>query len=116
MFDKKEYDKKYYLAHRQAKIESSKKYYVEHELAVKECRNAYHRKYDRYGEMIYVGVVSSCPRCGKRGYKRYVWYKNTKTGVLHTCKTYISHQHSVRVNGKVKTIQDGMCYIGVGQL
>jgi len=96
MFDKKAYMESYRLEHAEEKRQ-------------------YHRKYMRKNERIkYVGYggVCFCPKCGKRGYKKFYRKINIKTGSEYSVFTVVLHYH----NENGKTILDGNCHIGMGRL
>ena len=122
--------KKYYETNRE-KIRVRKKRYRE---THKEQIKAYHKKYDKtYREKNkekirafkreysakyfvtkfykYVGVCF-CEKCGSKGYKKYKRRYNKKTENYSKIMTYVYHQH--REDGK--TVHDGVCYIGMGEL
>lgn len=75
----------------------------------------YQKKHKRSVHLKYVGVCI-CPKCGKKGYKIHQGKLNTKTRTV-TAWTVVMHQHYVYVgHGKMKTIRDKGCYIGMGKL
>jgi len=113
---KKEYDRKYRLARRLIDKDYDKRQYWKHRLAKLINSKKYRKENCRVGDSVYAGVVDACPRCGKKGYKRYQRFVNIRTGTLSNWATHVRHQHGECVDGKRKTIHDGVCYIGMGKL
>lgn len=118
----KAYWKKYREAHREERKAYHKRYRETHKEQIekyhethKEERNAfsreYHAKYIVTKHHSYIGVCI-CEKCGRKGYKRYLRHYNKKTGNYSKIRTYVHHQHSE--DGK--TVNDGACYIGIGEL
>ena len=102
----KEYGKNYYETHKE-----ERKRYLE---TRKEEIRAYSREYDAKYLIRkfykYVGVCL-CPKCGLKGYKSYLRIYNKKTGNSNIF-TRVNHQHGE--DGK--TVYDGYCFIGMGEL
>jgi hypothetical protein len=58
--------------------------------------------------------ATTCPKCGKHGYKRYSIVTNMRT--MHQIVfTEVHHQHTERINGVKKSVYDGVCYLGMGK-
>lgn len=107
----KEYYKNYRETHKEEKRMYDKKYYE----ANKEKKDATNREYrNKYIVTKFYKYVSVCfcEKCGKKGYKKYKRNYNKKTGNYHKIMTYVHHLH--KEDGK--TVYDGTCYIGMGEL
>lgn len=76
-----------------------------------EKRNEYHKKYRETHYYKYVGIVI-CPKCERKGYKSYSRHYNKKTGNYTSIFTKVRHKRTE--DGK--TMYDGICYIGMGEL
>ncbi len=103
--------KKYYETHKEKAKEYWKKYYETHKEEINARIREYGAKYFVTKHHSYVGVCF-CEKCGSTGYKKYKRRYNKKTGNYSPIMTYVYHQH--RENGK--TVHDGVCYIGMGEL
>ena len=96
----KEYSRQHYLKNRDKYIKRA---------------SEYQKRYRKNARGEYLGACD-CPICGKRGYKRLRRDINLKTGNEWHIHTEVQHQHSEWINGKLKTIHDGTCYLGMGRL
>jgi len=133
----KEYKKKYYETHKEKLKANQRKYRETHKEERKAYREthkeelkAYNKKYREthkeeinarireYGAKYYVTKhhsyvgVCFCEKCGSKGYKKYKRRYNKKTGKYSPIMTYVYHQHSEYG----KTVHDGVCFIGMGEL
>ena len=87
--------------------EYMRKYTEDHRERLTAYKAKYNRETTKSLNLEYLGVCT-CPRCGKRGYKRMRQQMNKKTGVYHPPFVVVIHQHSERGH----TVYDGMCYLG----
>ena len=107
----KEYYKNYREAHKEERKAYDKKYRATHKEEKKVYNREYNAKYIVTKYYKYIGVVI-CPKCKCKGHKKYSRKYNKKTGNYGKISTRILHRHTK--NGK--TVHDGVCFIGMGEL